>query len=137
YRGSMVAKTASAQSWNAVGLDQYVRGVVPRESPASWGTTGGEEALKAQAVAARSYGLSYAIAAGVICDTTSCQAYGGRAVSNGTGFHDLEGAGIYVATTDAAVASTAGQVRICVGSPGCPAGSVARTEFSSSTGGWT
>ena len=36
---------------NSVGLDDYVQGVVPAESPASWPL----EALKAQAIAARTY----------------------------------------------------------------------------------
>jgi SpoIID/LytB domain protein len=137
YRGSIVAKGGIGQTWNLLALDQYVRGVVPRESPASWGTTGGEEALKAQAVAARSYGLAYAESAGVVCDTSRCQAYGGRAVLGAGGYQDLEGAGIYLTTSDAAVSATAGQVRVCNGSPGCPAGAVASTEFSSSTGGYT
>jgi stage II sporulation protein D len=39
---------------NAVGLENYVRGVVARESPASWPI----EALKAQAVAARTYAIT-------------------------------------------------------------------------------
>jgi SpoIID/LytB domain protein len=138
YRGNIVARSGSGQTWNALGLDQYVRGVVPAESPASWGASGGEEALKAQAVAARSYGLSYFQANGAICDTTACQSYGGRAVlPKGGSFRDLEGAGIFLTTTDAAVSSTAGQVRICTGSPGCPAGTVAHTEYSSSTGGYS
>jgi SpoIID/LytB domain protein len=134
YRGSIVAKTGSGQTWNVPALDQYVRGVVPRESPASWGTSGGQEALRAQAVAARSYGLAYVASAGVICDTTSCQVYGGRAVANGdgSGFQDLE-----AATTDTAVTTTGGQVRICDGSTNCNAGAVAFTEFSSSTGGYS
>jgi SpoIID/LytB domain protein len=137
YRGSIVTKGASTQSWNLLAVDDYVRGVVPRESPASWGTSGGEEALKAQAVAARSYGLASVLGGGAICDSTSCQVYGGRAVQDSGGYRDLEGAGIYLTTTDAAVVATALQVRLCTGSTGCPAGSVAHTEFSSSTGGYT
>jgi stage II sporulation protein D len=39
---------------NAVGLDSYLQGVVPVESPSSWPL----EALKAQAVAARTYALT-------------------------------------------------------------------------------
>jgi stage II sporulation protein D len=39
---------------NAISLDKYVQGVVPGEMPASWHP----EALKAQAVAARSYALA-------------------------------------------------------------------------------
>ncbi|MGI8677228.1 MAG: SpoIID/LytB domain-containing protein [Jatrophihabitans sp.] len=59
-------------------LNNYTAGVVPRESPASWPI----QSLYAQAVAARSYaryemehtsrGSEYDI-----CDTTSCQVYGG------------------------------------------------------------
>ena len=39
---------------NALDVEDYVRGVVPRESPASWPL----EALKAQAVAARTYAVT-------------------------------------------------------------------------------
>src|SRR3954451_12185946 len=39
---------------NSVGLDDYVQGVVPAESPASWPL----EALKAQAIAARTYAIT-------------------------------------------------------------------------------
>jgi SpoIID/LytB domain protein len=109
---------------NLVGLEDYLRGVVPRESP-SWFASA---ALQAQAVAARSYsmgeggegGQRYAYAK--TCDSTACQVYGGAAV-NGT---RLE-----TASTDAAIAQTAGLVRRFGD------GSLARTEFSSSTGGWT
>lgn len=64
---------------NNVTLDSYTSGVVPREMPASWNL----HAVKAQAVAARSYGR-YAVehpsnAHYDICDTTSCQVYGGHA----------------------------------------------------------
>jgi SpoIID/LytB domain protein len=136
YRGTLVAKTGPAQTWNSLAVDQYVRGVVPQEEAASWGTSGGQEALKAQAVAARSYAVAYARASGAICDTV-CETYNGRAVSKSGAYRDLEGAGIFLSTSDAAVSATAGQVRMCAGSPGCPAGTVASTEFSSSTGGYT
>jgi hypothetical protein len=44
--------------------------------PGSWGDEGGMEALKAQAVAARSYALAYTNnGAGSICATESCQVY--------------------------------------------------------------
>ena len=62
---------------NRVSLDQYTQGVVPRESPSSWRSA----ALQAQAIAARSYGRnaveSHTGSAYDICDTTSCQVYGG------------------------------------------------------------
>ena len=127
---------------NELPLESYVRGVVPRESPASWGDLGarrGMEALRAQAVAARSYAMAEdRPGPAKTCDTIACQVYGGRAVQvyagtcNGAGatFCDLEGAAPFLSTTDQAVAETAGQVRL-------RNGVVARTEFSSSTGGWT
>lgn len=110
---------------NTVRIEQYLRGVVPREAPASWGDAGGGrgmQALMAQAAAARSYALSesrYPYAG--TCDTTSCQVYGG-AGRNGTSLED--------ARTTKAVQATAGWVRE-------RSGRVVRTEFSSSTGGWT
>jgi peptidoglycan hydrolase-like amidase len=129
-RGRLVVKAAVAQTWNVLPLDSYVQGVVPRESPSSWGNTGGEAALQAQAVAARSYAVAFGTP---ICDSTSCQVYGGRAMiaSDGTTYVDLEGTGPYVSTSDAAVAATSGQVRLLAN------GSVASTEYSASTGGYT
>jgi hypothetical protein len=62
-------------------LEEYLRGVVPSEMPASWPL----EALRAQAIAARTYTLR-AIAAprhvargADLCDTAQCQAYGAMA----------------------------------------------------------
>lgn len=59
YRGALeVVPTASdagsLNAVNAVPVDQYVKGVVPNESPAGWPLA----ALQSQAVAARSYALS-------------------------------------------------------------------------------
>ncbi|MGF1598275.1 MAG: SpoIID/LytB domain-containing protein [Acidimicrobiales bacterium] len=109
---------------NVVTVEDYLRGVVPNEMPASWPSA----ALEAQAVAARSYALAgdtrqqpYADT----CDTTLCQVYDGVATDRG---------GYRAATharTDAAIAATTGTVRLTAG------GAVARTEFSSSTGGYT
>jgi SpoIID/LytB domain protein len=133
YRGDMRATedtTGSQRTVNVVGLDSYVRGVVPRESPASWGDLGGGkgmQALIAQAVAARSYawaGNKYPPYAKT-CDTTTCQVYGGRAVQTSSGFTNLEDP-----RSDSAVAQTAGGIRLLNGAP-------ASTEFSSSTGGYT
>jgi SpoIID/LytB domain protein len=136
-RGSLIAQdTGSSQATvNLVPLDLYVQGVVPRESPAYWGTMGGgagQQALDAQAVAARSYALAEnRLPYARTCDTASCQVYGGRAVQTfGGTFTDLEGTSLY-ATTDAAVSATAGEIRVS------SAGAVASTEYSSSTGGYT
>jgi stage II sporulation protein D len=55
YRGRLVLSRdgRAVLVVNSVGLDQYLYGVVPAEMPASWPA----EALKAQAVVARSYAL--------------------------------------------------------------------------------
>ena len=54
--------------------DNYLLGIY--EVPESWGDSGGFEALKAQAVAARSYALAVTgSGAGTICATESCQVY--------------------------------------------------------------
>ena len=57
YRGALEfrpGELGGINAINAVGVDDYVKGVVPLESPASWPA----EALKAQAVAARTYALT-------------------------------------------------------------------------------
>ncbi|MCD7777002.1 MAG: SpoIID/LytB domain-containing protein [Clostridiales bacterium] len=82
---------------NVVSLDSYLWGVVPSEVPASWSS----EALKAQAVAARTFTLNK-ISSGAessaydICDNTHCQMYTGT--QNET------------ASTTEAVNATSGQV---------------------------
>jgi len=127
YRGSVQAvdDNGTQRAVNAVLLQDYLRGVVPRESPASWGDLGGGagiNALRAQAVAARSYAIAsptYSYA--TTCDTQACQVYGGAF---------LNGALIEDARTNAAIGDTSGQVRMLNGA-------VARTEFSSSTGGYS
>jgi peptidoglycan hydrolase-like amidase len=54
--------------------DNYLLGIY--EVPESWGDNGGYEALKAQAVAARSYALAVTNGGvGSICTTESCQVY--------------------------------------------------------------
>lgn len=123
FAGSIVVKAGSPDVLNVVPLESYVAGVVPYESPASWSLA----ALQAQAVAARSYALAYS-AGGTkpICDTTSCQVYGGVY----TGWDS--------ANSDQAASSTAYQVLDCGSDSACGAPSqVAFTEFSSSTGGYT
>jgi SpoIID/LytB domain protein len=127
YRGNLAVAWdgSSLRTVNWLGMQDYLRGVVPRESPASWGDAAngaGMNALMAQAVAARSYSwaenrTSYA----KTCDTTACQVYGGAGL-NGARTEDRR--------TDNAVAWTTGQVMML-------GGQVARTEFTSSSGGYT
>ncbi len=124
YRGALrptVDPSGASRLVNLVRIEDYLRGVVPRESPPSWADAGGGRgaaALRAQAVAARSYGASERRTTwATTCDTTSCQVYGGAASED--------------PRTDAAIAATAGQVRKSA------SGAVVRTEFSASTGGWS
>jgi stage II sporulation protein D len=99
---------------NAVGIEDYVRGVIAKESPASWPT----EALRAQAVVARSYALSTSKhGAGFDhYDDTRSQVYGGVAAET--------------VKTNQAVADTALQVVLYNGK-------VAQTYFFSTSGGAT
>jgi SpoIID/LytB domain protein len=132
-RGNVQAVDAGgvARTVNHLPMESYLRGVVPLESSPSWGALGGGlgmHALRAQAVAARSYAQGESRSAvAKTCDTTSCQVYGGVAklAPNGA-FTSIEHA-----ATDVAVRETSAEVRRF------PSGAVARTEFSSSTGGWT
>ncbi len=124
YRGDLVAQP-DGQTQDVLPLEAYLEGVVPAESPPSWMGTGGEAALQALAVAARSVAVALVSTEGAICDTTQCQVYEG--VPNQYGM-----------TAESAVTSTSGQVLYCGASSTCgAAGSIAVAEYSSSTGGYT
>jgi stage II sporulation protein D len=117
YRGSLQLRpngNGGVQTVDALGLDDYVRGVISAEMPSSWATA----ALMAQAVAARTYAITTSVGGGgydLYSDTRS-QMY--RGVSAET------------ASTDAAVRATRGQIVTYGGRP-------AITYFSSSSGGYT
>ena len=136
YRGSLSvqrhAATGVQTTFNQTSVEDYLRGVVPRESPDGWGSLGGGrgmEALKAQSVAARSYALSATRPSGATtCDTTSCQVYSGATFQPWGGTRTvLDGPNANVA-----INQTVGEVRFTAGTS-----TVSRTEFSSSTGGYT
>ncbi|WP_432888567.1 SpoIID/LytB domain-containing protein [Kribbella sp. CA-245084] len=119
YRGALRAIDVSGthlDTVNVVPLEYYLRGVVPREAVSSWRPA----ALQAQAVAARTYSVFHRDRASSkaydLCDTTSCQVYGG---------YDSE-----ETSTNSAIAATAGQIRLYKGKP-------IIAEFSSSNGGAT
>lgn len=68
-------------------VDTYVKGVLPHEWYACWGNvTGGMDSLRAGAVAARSYGVSFVFSPATsnydICDSTSCQVFSEGQSSN-------------------------------------------------------
>jgi SpoIID/LytB domain protein len=101
---------------NVLSMDQYVQGVVPYEMPTSWK----QQALRAQAVAARTY-AAYERSLNPrrywqICDTTACQVYGGVEAEQ--------------ESSNTAVKATAGMILTYNAKP-------AFTQFSSSSGGWT
>jgi stage II sporulation protein D len=111
YAGASVRDTV-----NVLPMDSYVRGVVPYEMPASWDAA----ALRSQAVAARTY-AAWLRAQNPrryyqVCDTTSCQVYGGVTAEQ--------------TSSNDAVTATAGKILTYQGKP-------AFTQFSSSSGGWT
>ena len=119
YRGKITLRLKGRRVWglNTLGLDAYVRGVVPREMPSSWHL----EALKAQAVAARTYSLATSgkctwFGSRALYPTTSDQVYGGLDAETGR--------------TNTAVAATAREVLLHNGAP-------AFTVFSSTSGGKT
>ncbi|WP_082582142.1 SpoIID/LytB domain-containing protein [Aeromicrobium sp. Root236] len=119
YRGALRSAVPYAGSWsrntvNLVTIESYVKGVIAAEMPASWH----REALKAQAVAARTYGVRSILASRYydICSTTSCQVYGGASRET--------------TATTAAVTATAGKILTYDGKP-------AFTQFSSSSGGYS
>ena len=135
YRGTIRAVTdgkGNVRTANVVPVDLYLRGVVPRESPAGWGSAAGGRgmhALRAQSVAARSYSMSerrYSYAK--TCDTQNCQVYGGAALRN---VGSTSTAVIEDPRTNTAIDDTAGVV--IKDSNGFPV----RAEFSSSNGGRT
>jgi len=117
-----------ARTVNTVPLEQYVADTVPEESPSSWASVGGAgpqgmnwgfQELEAQAVAVRSYVLANLGGYGGYADTCdlTCQTYRGTQYET--------------ATSTAAANDTAGQVMIM------PSGTIATTEYSASTGGYT
>jgi SpoIID/LytB domain protein len=132
YRGTITAHhrgTTSLATVNTVPMQHYLRGVVPSEMPTGWHA----EALKAQAVAARTFaarssnGTSYYDT----CDTTSCQVYKGRGKRNA---NDTISSYEYAAT-NAAIDATNGQVLTYRFSDGVTR--LATTMYSSSNGGQT
>lgn len=108
YRGRLevFANTKGALTVvNVISLEDYVRGVVPNElSPGGWPEL---EALKAQAVAARTYAISnlgrFAAQGFDLTPDTRSQVYGGRATE-----HPL---------TDRAVFETRGRILTYKGAP--------------------
>ena len=116
YRGVLELRSDGKQLAvvNRLGLELYLQGVVPGEMPSVWPA----EALKAQAVAARSYALASRVAGksfDVYADVRS-QVYGGQSIEK--------------PESSEAVLATAGETLLF-------AGKVATTFFYSTSGGRT
>lgn len=119
YRGALgvALDGGEARTISKLDIEDYLRGVVPAESHAFWADEGGAEALKAQAVAARSYAAAEARKGyAQTCDSQDCQVYRGSDVDD--------------PRTDAAIEATRGQVLT-------RDGGVVPAEFSASTGGFS
>ena len=118
YRGSLsLADDGGLRTVNTVDVEDYLRGSIGAEMMASWADHGGFEALRSQAVAARSYALAENKAAyAQTCDTQSCQMYAGSRVED--------------PRTDNAVKATTGMVLK-------QDGQILHAEYSASTGGLT
>ncbi len=119
YRGSLgVADSGGAvHTVNRVDVEDYLLGVLPAEVQANWADSGAAEALRAQAIASRSYALAehrYPFAQ--TCDTTDCQTYPGTAKED--------------RRTNTAVDSTTGTVLL-------REGRILRAEYSAASDGGT
>lgn len=121
YRGTLRSASVDGDpterdTVNRVSLEDYLRGVVPREVPAMWEP----DAVRAQAVAARTYAAFERAdrAAGhyQICDTTQCQVYGGVDAEH--------------PASDAAIRATRGVAVVRGGAP-------VFAQFSASNGGYS
>ncbi len=119
YRGALEVVPTDSDAGalnvvNALPVDQYVKGVIPNESPSSWPAA----ALEAQAVAARSFALSVNVGGN------------GFGLYNDTRSQVYEGLDSEAASTDAAADATRGQVLMY-------GGKIAETYFSACSGGHT
>lgn len=89
YRGDFIITNwgaSGATLINQLPLEDYLKGVVPSEMPSKWNT----EALRAQAIAARSYAVAtkeagkHGTKGFDLVDSTADQAYGGASVEKAT-----------------------------------------------------
>jgi len=118
YRGSisLVMSKEKLVVVNTIDFEDYLKGVVPAEMPSSWHP----EALKSQAIAARTYAIRFIdkpdTSAYDICADTGCQVYAG---------FDKE-----IEATNKAISDTFGQVAVFRGKP-------IDAVFHSSSGGYT
>jgi stage II sporulation protein D len=119
YRGALEFRTglfSGVSAINAIGLEDYVRGVVSAESPAAWPAA----ALEAQAVVARSYAIT----------TDAGSASDGFTAYPDTRSQMYRGVAAEYSSTESAVKATKGEVVTYGGKP-------VVTYFFSTSGGRT
>ena len=104
YRGNLEVRASAlggVSAINALGIEDYIRGVVAGEMPSGWP----QEALRAQAVAARTYALA---------TSKNGDGFDRYADTRSQVYNGIVGE---TAATDAAVAATAGEVVAYQGKP--------------------
>jgi stage II sporulation protein D len=124
-RVSFVKRDAGGRTVNRLSMEDYLKSVVPSEMPTSWSAN----AIRSQAVAARTYAARIRATASAssgydICDTTSCQVYQGYAYVSSRGQRTIN----ETSGGNAAVKATAGVILKY-------RSAIALTQFSSSNGG--
>jgi stage II sporulation protein D len=133
YNGVMFIKPVSIQDTvnyitvvNVLDFEEYLRGVVPAEMPASWAA----EALRAQAIAARTYAF-YELATKVfLYDQNIMKENSGAQFDDTVTYQAYLGLKNTTAATDAAIAATAGQVML-------HQGKIVKAYFHADSGGYT
>lgn len=132
YLGVMFVKPVDTRNGkyitvvNVLRFEDYLRGVVPAEMPASWA----HEALKAQAIAARSYAF-YELASKVsLLDSNIQEERSGAQFDDTVTYQAYKGLSNTTAATDKAIKETSGQVMV-------HQGKVVKAYFSADSGGHT
>jgi len=131
YKGVMfVKKTKGPNSYitvvNVVPFEEYLKGVVPSEMPASWS----HEALKAQAIAARTYAFYELTTFVSAADPNITAEESGAQFDDTVTYQAYLGLKNTTAATDKAVNETASQVMV-------HQGKVVKAYFSADSGGHT
>lgn len=110
YRGTLEIRKLSDGMMviNSLGLEEYLYGVVPSEMPASYP----REALKAQAICARTYAVSHLLTPGYpdfnahLDDSTAFQAYGNQPEQENASNSIEETKGMVLLTREGVLADT-------------------------------
>lgn len=128
YRGSvqLIKRGSGGRTVNKLALEDYVKAVIPIEMPTSWA----KDAVRAQAVAARSFAIHHrdvhSYSGYDVCDTSNCQNYRGYALITSKGKRTVR-------ETSGGNAATKATARVIL----IYQGKAALTQFAPSNGGHT